>query len=296
MRLQTLTINLDGETVDTDEGDNVLSVLLSHDIDVRYGCRAGACGACRLYDCDRGETILACQTSVVSALSLTTQIPSIFLPFSLVSQSLLSNKTSLDDVSSNSSSIALSLLGPSDDSFGDRVIVRFADADEESSSYECMAVNEPGELLTIVAQQAMLSDDAWQKVIALPTHGSIQVSSVQGVRKGRLLYELDLEGSCVVVVSSAANGVFERYWQQALLTMSAQFLGHFTLSNESAKNNNESVSLSSSELHYFLQIAQSNSGGAVLHVIYHGQNLPVQAWEQMLRPLRIRTNQLHFIR
>ncbi|MCW8357139.1 2Fe-2S iron-sulfur cluster-binding protein [Marinomonas pontica] len=59
MDSQSLTIELDDEPFEAVLGDNLLSSLLSQGADVRYGCCAGVCGACCLYDTSNGESILS---------------------------------------------------------------------------------------------------------------------------------------------------------------------------------------------------------------------------------------------
>ncbi|MEL0638459.1 2Fe-2S iron-sulfur cluster binding domain-containing protein [Marinomonas sp. TI.3.20] len=280
MGSRTLSICLDGRVIEVDEGDNLLTSLLSHGADVRYGCRAGVCGACRLYDSDHGHSILSCQTSVVADLSLSVQLPFVFSTFSLLHTETLSDEA-----------VALTLLGPGDDSFGDRVNVGVSVAGGEAF-IECMAVNVAAEPLTVVLQKALLSADAWSFVLALRTEDSLQVSSALGVRKGRLLYELGLDDTALVVVSTFENQVFEPYWQAALLDFSAHFLGQYHF----VRHQTAEISLQDPSLGAFFERTQAEVEGAPLHVIYHGQNISEQSWSRVLRPLRIRVNQLHFVR
>lgn len=281
MGSRTLSICLDGRVIEVDEGDNLLTSLLSHGADIRYGCRAGVCGACRLYDSDHGHSILSCQTSVVADLSLSVQLPFVFSTFSLLHTEILSDEA-----------VALTLLGPSDDSFGDRVNVGVPVVAGGEAFIECMAVNVAAEPLTVVLQKALLSEDAWLFVLALRVGDSLQVSSAFGVRKGRLLHELGLDDTALVVVSTFENQVFEPYWQAALLDFSAHCLGQYHF----ARYQTTEISLQDPSLGAFFERAQAEGEGAPLHVIYHGQNISEQSWSRVLRPLRIRVNQLHFVR
>jgi ferredoxin len=91
MDSKMLTVELDGGLFEATCGDNLLELLLSKGAYVRHGCRAGACGACRLYDQTNCESILSCQTSVASAMSLTTHAPSVFSDFSVLSKTILND-------------------------------------------------------------------------------------------------------------------------------------------------------------------------------------------------------------
>ena len=273
-----MAITLDGNTIEANDGDNLLESLLSNGADVHYGCRAGACGACRLYDQGNCESILSCQTSVIPTMSLTTQAPFTFVAFTLLTKNTL-----------NDSNIELTLLGPSDDSFGDRVTLCFSMEGKEVFC-ECMALNPAGVPLTVMVQSLSLSSLAWQQVQSLVENDKVQVSSVQGARKGRLLYEMGLSGIPTLVVSSADNGVFEPYWREVLEEIFNQKVECFKLAS-----GNSCHPLQDSEFATFLSDVADELGTS-LNIIYHGQNLPKRDWEQALRPFKIRTTQLHFVR
>ncbi|GAA0241540.1 2Fe-2S iron-sulfur cluster-binding protein [Marinomonas primoryensis] len=296
MDSQALTIELDDEQFEAVLGDNLLSSLLSQGADVRYGCRAGACGACRLYDASNCESILSCQTTVASDMSLTRHTPSASSSFTVLSN------ISLEEVS-----IELTLLGPSDDSFGDRVFVSlpFKEQSKESFKalsqnpynkqahfYECMALNPAGAPLKVVLQKEQLHYPDWLRALALSSDGKVDVQLSTGMRKGRLLFEMDIADAPVVVISSPDNAIFESYWHDALLDYTPTFLGHFAL----FANNELTLSLADDALIAFLQEALTDTGSASIQIIYHGQKLSEKDWAQALAPLRIRTNQLHFVR
>ncbi|SHG65730.1 Ferredoxin [Marinomonas polaris DSM 16579] len=292
MDSQALTIELDDEQFEAFLGENLLSSLLSQGADVRYGCRAGACGACRLYDASNCESILSCQTTVASAMSLTRQTPAESSAFSVLSN------TSLDEVS-----IELTLLGPSDESFGDRVFVSFPFKElskesskkpfsEQTHSYECMALNPAGAPLKVVLQKEHVSVEDWLRALALSSDEKVDVQLSTGMRKGRLLFEMDIADAPVVVISSPDNAIFEFYWREALLDYTPTFLGHFAL----YANSDLTLSLADDTLIAFLQEALVNSGSTSLQLIYHGQNVSAKDWSVLLRPLRIHPNQLHFVR
>ena len=288
MSLQTWSVCLDGEIIEVSEGDNLLSSLLSHGADIRYSCRAGACGVCRLFDREHGGSILSCQTSVMSDLSLSVQLPFLFTDFSLLHSKILSTDA-----------VALTLLGPNNDSFGDRVNVGVPIVDDVGVlieagdwSFECMAVNAAGDDLTIVLQKALLPTEVWLFILSLRPTDTLPVSSVSGVRKGRLLYEFGLDDQPVVVISAANNQVFDAYWSKALASVSDQYLGHYSLLNMLDSH----ASLEDEGVTEFLKMAQAEAGGAALHIIYHGQHICENSWRQVLRSLRIRVDQLHFVR
>jgi hypothetical protein len=284
MDSQALTIELDDEQFEAVLGDNLLSSLLSLGADVRYGCRAGACGACRLYDASNCESILSCQTKITSSMLLTRQTPAESSSFSVLSH------VYLDDTS-----IELALLGPSDESFGDRVSVSLPSQElskEQAHFYECMALNPAGAPLKIVLQKNQLSDEDWLQALGLIAGDKVEVQLSTGVRKGRLLYEMDIADATVVVISSPDNAMFEEYWRESLLDLTPSFLGHFTLFD----NNDLTLSLADDALIAFLQEALANSGNTPLQLIYHGQNVSAKDWAMLLRPLRIHPNQLHFVR
>ncbi|WP_110572905.1 2Fe-2S iron-sulfur cluster-binding protein [Marinomonas alcarazii] len=285
---QTLTIELDDEQFETVLGENLLSSLLYQGADVRYGCRAGACGACRLYDASNCESILSCQTTITSAMSLTRYTPAESSSFSIISHN------SLDDAS-----IELTLLGPSDDSFGDRVFVSLSSnepseksSDRQAHFHECMALNSAGGPLKVVLQKEHVSTEDWLRALALSADDKLEVQLSTGIRKGRLLFEMDLADAPVVVISSPDNTIFESYWRDAVRDFTPRFLGHFILFD----NDDLTLSLADDALITFLQGALVDSEGAPLHIIYHGQNVSAKDWAMLLRPLRIHPNQLHFVR
>ncbi|MEP3349792.1 MAG: 2Fe-2S iron-sulfur cluster binding domain-containing protein [Marinomonas sp.] len=271
-----LTVKLDADVFAAETGDNLLSSLLAQGADVRYGCRAGACGACRLYDLNNCESLLSCQTSISSDMALSTQTPAASVEFSILALN------SLDD-----SNVEITLLGPSDDAFGDRV---FVSASKAHHFVECMALNQAGAPLKVVLQQGAFSKVEWQKITSLAINDSLGVQTLSGVRKGRLLYEMDLIDLPVLVVSSADNGVFEPYWREALGEISTQKVAFFKLAAGSLCH-----PLEDEVFVTFLNEVVAESGTS-LHIIYHGQNLAKKDWEQALRPFRIRTSQLHFVR
>ncbi|NLQ19112.1 2Fe-2S iron-sulfur cluster binding domain-containing protein [Marinomonas sp. M1K-6] len=289
---QALTIVLDDELFEASVGDNLLALLLSQGADVRYGCRAGACGACRLYDASNGESILSCQTTVSSTMSLTRQTFAESSTFSLLS------RVSLDDVS-----IELTLLGPSDEFFGDRVFVSLPSKElpkelpketsaEQAHFYECMALNSAGTPLKVVLLKEYLSAEDWQRALVLSSNDTLAVQLSTGIRKGRLLFEMDIVDAPVVVISSPDNAVFESYWREALLDYTSRFLGHFALSS----NHELTRSLTDDALVAFLQAALAGSERVALQLIYHGQSVSAKDWAILLRALRINPTQLHFVR
>ncbi|MEP0072811.1 MAG: 2Fe-2S iron-sulfur cluster binding domain-containing protein [Marinomonas sp.] len=271
-----LTVKLDADVFAAETGDNLLSSLLTQGADVRYGCRAGACGACRLYDLNNCESILSCQTSISSDMALSTQTPAASAVFSILALN------TLDD-----SNVEITLLGPSDDAFGDRV---FVSASKAHHFVECMALNQAGAPLKVVLQQGAFSKVEWQKITSLAINDSLGVQTLSGVRKGRLLYEMDLSDLPVLVVSSADNGVFESYWREVLGEVSTQKVAFFKFATGSLCH-----PLEDEAFVIFLNEVVAESGTS-LHIIYHGQNLAKKDWEQALRPFRIRTSQLHFVR
>jgi ferredoxin len=287
MDSQTLTIELDDEQFEAVLGDNLLSSLLSQGAYVRYGCRAGVCGACRLYDTSHCESILSCQTSVSSTMSLTRKIPAESSTFSVLS-----------NLSLNNDSIELTLLGPSDDSFGDRVSVAFLSeeiaenpSNEQAYFYECMALNPAGAALKVVLQKTQLEERDWQRALMLSSDDKVDIQLSTGIRKGRLLFEMDIADAPVVVISSPENAVFESYWHEALLDYTPTFLGHFALH----ANSDLTLSLADDAFIAFLQGVLAK-GGTSIQLIYHGQNVSAKDWAMLLRPLRIHPNQLHFVR
>ncbi|TYL48032.1 2Fe-2S iron-sulfur cluster-binding protein [Marinomonas sp. IMCC 4694] len=285
MGSDVVTVEMNSTCFELPYGENLLESLLNQGAFVRHGCRAGVCGACRLYDQQNCDSILSCQTSVMSDMSLTTQTPSASSVFTVLSKRTLSDSV-----------VELTLLGPSDESFGDRVSVSFS-VEDESVFTDCMALNQAGSPLVVLIQKAVLSALAWQQVLLLTENASINVTLSSGVRKGRLLFEMDVAESPVVVISSSSNGVFESYWRDALVDCSVQYLGCFSLlSNDKPNQPKPSVSLTDDAFIAFLSDALANAGSGVLQIIYHGQKISAKDWEQSLRPLRIRMNQLHFVR
>ncbi|MBR7888013.1 2Fe-2S iron-sulfur cluster binding domain-containing protein [Marinomonas sp. A79] len=279
MTSQKRIILVDGVAYETTEGENLLSSLLSQGVDVRFGCRAGVCGACRLFDQGADQSVLACQTSVQSSMTLLSKLPSKPVVFSVLSCDR-----------STETSVALTLLGASDESFGDRVSVSLSD-DQDAVFYDCMALNSAGAPLSIVLQESQLKGQDWQRMQALATGDSLFVSVSAGVRKGRLLYEMDVAESPVAVVLSLNNQVFESYWHHALLQMSADYLGHCVLPT----TDNPIDALQDEKVVAFLtEAAQRSRVGFTL--IYHGQNISADAWNTTLRSLRVRTKALHFVR
>ncbi|MDE8603092.1 2Fe-2S iron-sulfur cluster-binding protein [Marinomonas sp. RSW2] len=266
--------------IEANDGDNLLTSLLLHHIDVLYGCRAGACGACRLYDQTNCESILSCQTHITSPMVLSTLLPSVFSTFSLMTKNVL------DDAN-----IELTLLGPSDESFGDHVAVSVS-LEDDKTFVECMALNPAGTPLKVMLQENQFSAIEWQHVLALDLDDPLQVQLSSGARKGRLLHEMGVNDGSVVVITSPENAPFESYWRDALADYSAKYLGHFSLSS----NPEPSMSLADEAFISFLRDAPANVGSGILQIIYHGQKISTKDWEQSLRPLRIRTNQLYFVR
>ncbi|MBJ7537772.1 2Fe-2S iron-sulfur cluster binding domain-containing protein [Marinomonas transparens] len=278
MDSRELTVELDGKAFDAKTGDNLLESLLSQGAYVRHGCRAGACGACRLYDQQNCESLLSCQMSVFSSMVLSSYSPSASFPFSIVSLQTLSD-----------AAMELTLLGPSDESFGDRVSVAFS---PEAVFFEHMALNQAGAPLKIIVQQASLPATVWQAVLSLSVGDKLPVQLSSGVRKGRLLYEMGVADSPVMVIASPENALFEGYWREALQQAAAKVLGFFAFS----PSVDVPTALTEDAFVEFIKQASADSGNANVQIIYHGQNVSEIEWAQALRPLRIRTTQLHFVR
>ncbi len=276
MESERLTISLNGKKADVEAGDNLLTALLANQFDVHYGCRAGACGACRLYDQKNGESILACQTQLVSPLMLTTQPVSTSLAFSLISTKRL-----------DEANIELTLMGPSDESFGDRLRLSF---DQEGLAEEFMALNSAGQALTLVLAKSQISAENWHKAMNLAPADRVFLQLQQGIRKGRLLYELGVDQGPWLVVLAAENIAYETHWREVLANENCDLLACCTLSAE-PENLAEQVVLREA----FSQVL-SKTNSTDLNILYHGQKRSLQQWEAYLRPLRIRTHQLHFVR
>lgn len=268
MDFQRLTITLDDNVFDADDGDNLLSSLLSEGADIRHGCRAGAC---RLYDLNNCTFILSCQTSISSSMALSTQISGASVAFFILTLNHL-----------DESNVEVSLLGPSNDSFGDRVFVSvFLNDVIESVFVECIALNQAGAPLKVILQQDKYSKKDWQKVIKLSVNDLLHVQTLSGVRKGRLLYEMDLSDCVIVLVSSSNNGVFEPYWRDVLQGFSEHNIECLKLLSRTVSNPLQDNAFVSS----FKKIVDKSE--RALQVIYHGQKLSEKDWEQVLNPLRI---------
>lgn len=282
MPLLDLSIRLDDKEIFGKNGDNLLNTLLTNNIDVNYGCRAGVCGACRLYDRDKQEEILCCQVSISSPMSISSHIPSPSLGFRVENVQMI-----------NESTVELTLIGPSDDSFGDRVSLSLPYGDK-SIPYDSMAINPAGASLRLLLQKGLIkhanSEQIWQQLVALRACDRLQVSSKVGVRKGRLLYEMDLDHGSVLVVSTFENSVFEAYWQLALESLSANLLGFYSLPPL------ETHDVIEAELVAFIRAKLTETSPSNLHIIYHGQKLSQDTWQTILRPLRLNTGQLYFVR
>ncbi|MCV2403007.1 2Fe-2S iron-sulfur cluster binding domain-containing protein [Marinomonas sp. C2222] len=276
------TIQLDDKKISGKSGDNLLDTLLTNNVDVNYGCRAGVCGACRLYDKNKQEEILCCQVNVSSPMSISSHVPSPSIGF-MVEQVQVINEFTIE----------LTLLGPSDDSFGDRVSLLLP-CDDESVSYDSMAINSAGEPLKLLLQKASIkhvkAEGIWRKLVTLTVNDTLQISSKVGVRKGRLLYEMGLDHGSVLVVSTFENSVFEPYWESALKSLSSNLIGFYSLPS--------SISHYAADrgLTEFIRAKLTETSQPDLQIIYHGQRFPQDTWQTILRPLRLRMSQLHFVR
>ncbi|WP_191600273.1 2Fe-2S iron-sulfur cluster-binding protein [Marinomonas algicola] len=74
--VENLRIEFNGVSVGYRLGDNLLSTLLNQGIDVSYGCRAGVCRACEVFNEMTQETVLCCQTQIRQPLTLSSYVPS----------------------------------------------------------------------------------------------------------------------------------------------------------------------------------------------------------------------------
>ncbi|MCZ2723438.1 2Fe-2S iron-sulfur cluster binding domain-containing protein [Marinomonas sp. 15G1-11] len=68
-------IVFNGESVRYTLGDNLLSTLLEQGVKVPYGCRAGVCRACEVFNETTQETLLCCQTQIIQPLTLRSYVP-----------------------------------------------------------------------------------------------------------------------------------------------------------------------------------------------------------------------------
>ncbi|TDO99951.1 2Fe-2S iron-sulfur cluster-binding protein [Marinomonas balearica] len=98
-----MEIKVDGKLIQAPEGENLLSLLLENGVDIAYGCRAGACCSCSVYDLDLKADILACQTQIDRSFNLTFELPKVeSVPVTCISSSQLRVGTLLTGMSSRS--------------------------------------------------------------------------------------------------------------------------------------------------------------------------------------------------
>lgn len=280
MGLKSVTISLNDKQFIAQEGDNLLTSLLAQGADVHYGCRAGACGACRLYDVDTQSFVLACQTQLDSNRSLSSKAPLAYSRFSLLS------KESLSD-----SELALQLLGPSDESFGDRVIVSLR---QDEQAQECMALNAAGQDLLLILSRSRWSEADWQTITQLEPDDSLYLQQDKSIRKGRLLHELGVDQGKWLVVLSAQNRVYEAYWRQVLSSSSTDVIGIISLQDSKIETSVDFTE--QAQWMTFVTKELSKVSSSELNILYHGQDISMQAWQDFFRSQRIRIQQLHFVR
>ncbi|BFM48368.1 2Fe-2S iron-sulfur cluster binding domain-containing protein [Marinomonas sp. THO17] len=280
MNAKPVIISLNDQSYTGQSGDNLLTSLLAQGADVHYGCRAGACGACRLYDVDTQSLVLACQTQIDSDRSLSTKPPLAYSRFSLLAKQFLTD-----------SELACQLLGPSDESFGDRVIVSLK---QEGRAQECMALNTPGQDLLLILSRCQWSDTDWQIITKLEPDDSLYLQQDKTIRKGRLLHELGVDQGKWLVVLSAQNQVYKAYWQQALASYSADIVAILALQNSKVER---SVDLTE-QAQWLASLREelSKTSSSELNILYHGQDISMQVWQEFFRSQRIRIQQLHFVR
>ena len=279
MSCESHIVKLDGLAYYLNDGDNLLTALLAQSVNLAHGCRAGVCGACRLYDLGNDAPLLSCQTTLKHSLTLSHRFPMDGDNFAVL------EKSQLDD-----QNLVLTLLGPSDDSFGDRLTVLLPDGYGEAEQ-ECMAINSPGEKIQILLQKNHLSHEQWKYFSSLEPNSSLSICVDRSQRKGRLLVDLSLSDMPVLLMASHEHHAFEPYWRDVLQQLPAELAGFVVLSSKQL-----GCSQNLSKLTEVLQQACQKFGAGKLQIVYHGSGIPATDWEPLLREYRIRLSQLHFVR
>ncbi|MEO9653411.1 2Fe-2S iron-sulfur cluster binding domain-containing protein [Marinomonas sp.] len=279
MSCKSHIVKLDGLAYHLNDGDNLLSALLAQSVSLAHGCRAGVCGACRLYSLGDNAPLLSCQTTLKNSLSLSRRFPVRGDNFDVL------EKSQLDD-----HNLVLTLLGPSDDSFGDRLTVLLPEGNAEAEQ-ECMAINRPGEKIQILLQKNLLSFEKWTYFTRLKPKNLLSISVDRSQRKGRMLVDLSISDMPVLLIASYENHAFERYWRDVLQQLPAELADFVALSSKQL-----GCSQNLAKLTEVLQQACQKFGAAKLQIVYHGSGIPATDWEPLLREHRIRLSQLHFVR
>ncbi|GAB3476559.1 2Fe-2S iron-sulfur cluster binding domain-containing protein [Marinomonas epiphytica] len=269
---EVFCVEIDDRLFSIHADDILLDALLSQSEPISHGCRAGACGACRLFDIDTQQWLYACQTKVERSYCLTYKSPAPAQKFALQSQSQL-----------DSSHCLLTLFGPSDDGFGDKLIIKLEDHD-----IEVMAVNPPGETLQVVVSLEGVPPPLQSAYAAGLASQELYISSTFGKRKGRLLHEWGLDDKAVVLLLASDNRIFDGYWHEALQSQNCSTVFVHTLVSDADFSAQADLSEKLSEF-----IARNTITD--LCVLYHGRDHTYQALTSWLRSQRIRASQLHFI-
>ena len=270
-------VKLDGLTFNLEKGENLLSGLLAQSANIAHGCRAGVCGACRLYHQDDQTALLSCQTSVQQDLSLTRSPPRHGEPFVVCAQQLLD----LDH-------LQIQLLGPCDDSFGDRLCMLLPDG---MGTLELMAVNIAGQPLQLLIQRHRVTAQVWHYLSSLEINDAVLLSVDRSQRKGRLLVDLCLPDAPVVVISGPQNYAYETFWREAMAQTPGHLVDFMALTVASLSDTTQRQALTQ-----LLQQACQKFGAGKLQIVYHGTGVSSADWCSLLSELRIRATQLHFVR
>lgn len=262
-------VTLDGESFAVEAGENLLSSLLEQGADVRFSCRAGACGSCALFDTQLKKRILSCQTPVHEPLELSSSLPAQQRPFQVI----------FKELSDDAESVALTLLGASDDAFGDYLLFELPGTGMKP--IECMALNPQGEPLCIVIHKKQLSDALWQAMLSNDID-AVTLHVFSGERKGRLLVDLNVSGRNVLYFCDARHQSLIPYWQAVLAD---DFQGALSIE-----------SLTDSSLSEFMGSVTERFTSNSLSLVIQGKIASMADWQRFLRAYRIRPNQIHIIR
>ncbi|SBS34702.1 2Fe-2S iron-sulfur cluster binding domain protein [Marinomonas spartinae] len=276
MDASSVTIQVDDQSFQAEVGDNLLTSCLSHHVDMNFSCRAGVCGACALYDETSNRTILSCQSSVSEPLILSRHLPSQEDLFRVLERRFL-----------DETAVELVLLGPSDDAFGDFVELQLSDANK--TTIECMALNSAGEPLVLLLSKRDVNASQWS-LITNSEINSFVVRTRLGERKGRLLTEFDLVERSVWLICDSATEHFSPYWETALGSVGANFLGR------SVFTANNSLSENSPLFQEELAIAFNAINTSNIEIIIQAAGLTQEEWNQLLSAFYIRPNQIHIVR
>jgi hypothetical protein len=261
-----------GESVRYTLGDNLLSTLLEQGVEISFGCRAGVCRSCEVFNEVTQETLLCCQTQICQSLTLSSYIPSPVVPMTVNRIERLSNYV-----------IQLHVFGAIDHVFGlpidlhlpgQKKIRTYAESD--ASEPLVIAINP----LSIPIDQSCLASIKEGETIKVNVANSANVRAISRFQK------LTIDRFPLALILVNQSQVSLNTWQHYFTKESIKDVSHLII-NGGAEDELFAVKKR-------LSLASEKLGFSRDQWVIQGSQLNQNIWDQIINDFQLNPNKVTF--